>query len=297
MTAAAAGALARAPAVERWVVRESVLSLEEPLVVGVLNVTPDSFSDGGLFLDPSRATEQALRLVEEGAGAIDVGGESTRPGAAPVSAAEERDRVLPVIRALARELDVPISIDTRKSAVAEAALGEGAAIVNDVSALGDPEMAGLVGRSGAGLVLMHMRGTPQTMQRNPHYDDVATEVRNELGEALKVAVDTGIDAERIVLDPGIGFAKTLSHNLELLARLGELRSLGRPIMAGVSRKAFIGTLLEGIPPHERGVGTAAACVMALLSGARIFRVHDVRSVREALVVAQAIRLAAPDRSP
>lgn len=274
-----------------WRLRRRALSLRDPVLMGILNVTPDSFSDGGLHSRPGAAVRRAVEMVEEGAGIIDVGGESTRPGAREVPAAEEIGRVVPVIRALTVELSVPVSIDTRKAEVARAALDAGAEIVNDVSALGDPAMAGVVAGEGAGLVLMHMRGVPATMQRDPSYADVAAEVRDELALALERAVDAGVEAERVVVDPGIGFAKNLTHNLRMLAELGVLGELGRPVMLGVSRKAFIGTLLGGVEATERGVGSAAACVMGLMAGARIFRVHDVRIVREALTVAEAIRTA------
>ena len=274
-----------------WALRDGRISLETPLLVGILNVTPDSFSDGGAHLDPATAVERARRMVAEGAGMIDVGGESTRPGAVTVPASEEAERVIPVIRLLKSELAVPVSVDTRKAEVARGALDAGADAVNDVSALRDPEMAAVVAEAGAGLVLMHMRGTPATMQQAPAYDDVAAEVRDELAAAVEAAVAGGVGRERVVIDPGIGFAKNQDHNLDMLAHLGVLHSLGRPVMLGVSRKAFIGALLGGIPPAGRAVGTAAACVVGLLAGVRIFRVHDVGVVREALAVAEAIRAA------
>ncbi len=275
-----------------WEIRGAALSLERPLLVGILNVTPDSFSDGALYLEPERARERALRMQAEGADLIDVGGESTRPGAAPVAADQELARILPVLHLLREQLALPLSVDTRKAVVARAALEAGAQIVNDVSALGDPQMAEVIAEMQAGLVLMHMRGTPRTMQRAPHYDDVAREVTQELRLALERACQAGIQEERIVVDPGIGFAKTAEHNLELIARLDALGELGRPVLLGPSRKAFLGAVLGGLPPEERGIGTAAACVVALLRGVRIFRVHDVRVVREALDVAEAIRRAA-----
>lgn len=275
-----------------WEIRGAALSLERPLLVGILNVTPDSFSDGALYLEPERARERALRMQAEGADLIDVGGESTRPGAAPVAADQELARILPVLHLLREQLALPLSVDTRKAVVARAALEAGAQIVNDVSALGDPQMAEVIAEMQAGLVLMHMRGTPRTMQRAPHYDDVAREVTQELRLALERACQAGIQEERIVVDPGIGFAKTAEHNLELIARLDALGELGRPVLLGPSRKAFLGAVLGGRPPEERGIGTAAACVVALLRGVRIFRVHDVRVVREALDVAEAIRRAA-----
>ena len=276
-----------------WELRRGRVSLAEPLLMGILNVTPDSFSDGGLHVEAGAALQRARRLVEEGAGMIDVGGESTRPGAATVPASEETARVIPIIRLLKSELAVPVSVDTRKAAVARAALEAGADVVNDVSGLRDEEMGRVVAESDAGLVLMHMRGTPATMQQNPTYLDVAAEVRDELGVSLGRALAAGIHATRVVLDPGIGFAKDQGHNLRLLAQLGVLRELGRPLLLGASRKAFIGALLGGVEPTRRAVGTAAACVVGLLAGVRIFRVHDVAVVREALLVAEAIRAAAP----
>jgi dihydropteroate synthase len=221
-----------------------------------------------------------------------VGGESTRPGADEVSADEEIARVIPVIRRLKAELRVPVSVDTRKAGVARAALEVGADVVNDVSGLRDAGMAAVVAESGAGLVLMHMRGTPRTMQLDPRYDDVVGEVTEELGVALEEAVRAGVAAERVVVDPGIGFAKNFQHNLELLRGLEGVGRLGRPILLGVSRKAFLGHILGGAPPEERVVATAAACVLGLMAGARIFRVHDVKPVRDALRVAEAVRNAA-----
>ncbi len=256
--------------------------------MGILNATPDSFSDGGRFADPARALDRALEMVAAGADLVDVGGESTRPGARPVPAEQESARILPIVKALKARLPTPISVDTRKAEVARAALDAGADVINDVSALGDPAMGRVVAASGAGLVLMHMRGDPQTMQQAASYHDVAGEVSAELGIALRRAQAAGVDSERIVLDPGIGFAKTAEHNLELLGRLDELAPLGHPILLGPSRKAFIGKLLGDLLPEQRDVGTAAACVLGLLRGARIFRVHDPRTTREALSVAEAV---------
>jgi dihydropteroate synthase len=267
------------------------LELARPRIMGILNATPDSFSDGGRFADPVRALDRALEMVDAGADLLDVGGESTRPGARPVPPEEELARILPVIKALKARLPTPISVDTRKAEVARAALDAGADVINDVSALHDAAMGVVVAASGAGLVLMHMRGNPQTMQRAPSYHDVAGEVAAELSAALMRAREAGIAAERIVIDPGIGFAKTAEHNLELLGRLDELASLGRPILLGPSRKAFLGKLLGDVPPERRDVGTAAACVVGLLRGVRIFRVHEPRVVREALTVAEAVRQA------
>jgi dihydropteroate synthase len=267
------------------------LSLEQPLLMGILNVTPDSFSDGGQLSGPEAALRRAEAMLHDGADLLDLGGESTRPGAEPVTVDEELKRVIPVLRLLRSHLAVPLSIDTRRAEVASAALAEGADIVNDVSALEDPAMAGVVAGSGAGLVLMHMRGTPATMQDHAVYSDVVSEVTDELEGRLRTATSAGISADRIVVDPGIGFAKTAAHNLELIGRLTELERLGRPVLLGVSRKAFLGALLGGAPPEERVHATAAACVVGLLAGARIFRVHDIRPVRQALTVAEAIRAA------
>ncbi|HVY96009.1 MAG TPA: dihydropteroate synthase [Solirubrobacterales bacterium] len=258
-----------------------------PTIMGVVNVTPDSFSDGGLYLDPEAAIAHGRALVEQGAAILDVGGESTRPGAEPVTAEEELRRVAPVIEGLAGA-GVPISVDTSKAVVAAAALECGATIVNDVTALrADPEMAPLCAQRGANVVLMHMLGEPRTMQANPVYDDVVTEVRDFLAARLEAAVAAGIGAERVWLDPGIGFGKTEVHNLELLRRLGELRQLGRPLLVGTSRKSFIGKV-DGSPAGERLGGTIASSVWAAAEGADVLRVHDVAAVREALAVTAAV---------
>jgi dihydropteroate synthase len=279
-----------------WRIRTGIVSTERPRILGILNVTPDSFSDGGELGSAEAALERAARLVEAGADIIDVGGESTRPGAAAVPASEQIDRVIPVLESAARYLSVPLSIDTRDADVARAALAAGAAIVNDVSSLGDPRMAGVVREAKAGVILMHMRGDPATMQELARYDDVVAEVAGELRARLGHATDAGIDPESIVLDPGIGFAKTTEHNLALLARLDTLAELGRPLLVGPSRKAFIGRLSGDVPPRERVPGTIAACVAALFHGARLFRVHDVAELRQALDVAAAI-LQSGERDP
>jgi dihydropteroate synthase len=274
-----------------------VVSLHRPVVMGILNVTPDSFSDGGRFFDPADAVAQARRMAAEGADLVDVGGESTRPGAPAVSVDEEAARVVPVIRAIRDALELPVSVDTRKAAVAARALAAGADVVNDVSGLADPEMAGVVASSGAGLVLMHMRGTPQTMQRLTDYGDVVDDVAAELADSLARADAAGIARERVVLDPGIGFAKTAEQNLELIASLQRLQArLGRPVLLGPSRKSFIGALLGGVPAEARDAGTVGACVAGLARGARLFRVHDVRAARQALDVAWAV-LRLPARAP
>jgi dihydropteroate synthase len=255
--------------------------------MGVVNVTPDSFSDGGLFLDPRAAIRHGQEMAASGADVLDIGGESTRPGAAAVDAAEELERIGPVVEGL-RGAGVPISIDTSKLAVAEAALAAGAEIVNDVTALrAEPELAGLCADRGAEVVLMHMRGSPRTMQEDPRYDDVVDDVRAFLEERLAFAVAEGVPEGRIWLDPGIGFGKTVEHNLELLRRLRELTELGRPLVVGTSRKSFIGTI-TGAPVEQRLGGTIATCVLAFREGARMLRVHDVPEARDALTVAEAI---------
>jgi dihydropteroate synthase len=258
-----------------------------PSVLGVVNVTPDSFSDGGRFLSPEVAIAQARRLLGEGAALVDVGGESTRPGAEPVSADEELRRLLPVLEGLQ---GVPVSVDTSKAEVAHRALALGAVLVNDVTALrADPELAGVVADGGAYLCLMHMLGDPRTMQEDPRYEDVVADVCAFLEERLAFAVAAGIPEERICLDPGIGFGKTVEHNLELLARLDELVALGRPVLVGASRKRFLGRLL-GDPDALTGPVAAgvAVAVLAYERGASLFRVHDVREHVEALTAARAV---------
>ena len=256
-------------------------------VMGIVNVTPDSFSDGGLFLDPGAAVEHGLRLAEEGAAILDVGGESTRPGAEPVDAGEETARVAPVVERLAAA-GLRVSIDTTKLEVARAALDAGAELVNDVSAFRfAPELAGLVAERGTGCCLMHMLGEPRTMQRDPRYDDVVGEVKAFLEERLAFAVSEGVAEERVWLDPGIGFGKTVEHNLELIRRLDEIVAIGRPVVMGSSRKSFLGRVAGGRPEAERLPGTIATNVLALERGATIFRVHDVAPVVDALRVAAA----------
>jgi dihydropteroate synthase len=256
-------------------------------LMGVVNVTPDSFSDGGLYLDPGAAIAHGRDLAAVGAEILDVGGESTRPGAAIVPEEEELRRVVPVVEGL-RDLGCLVSVDTSKASVAVAALNAGAEIVNDVTALrGDPEMADLCAERGVTVVLMHMRGDPRSMQDDPRYGDVAAEVRDFLAERLEVATAAGIAEERVWLDPGIGFGKTATHNLELLRRLGELRDLGRPLVVGTSRKSFIGRI-DGSGAGERLGGTIASSVIAAAEGADVLRVHDVAEMRQALAVAAAI---------
>jgi dihydropteroate synthase len=255
--------------------------------MGVVNVTPDSFSDGGRYLAAEEAVAHGRQLTGEGADILDVGGESTRPGAAPVAAAEELERVLPVVERLTSDDGPPVSIDTTKAAVARAALEAGATIVNDVSGLRfDPELAGVVADSQGTCCLMHMLGEPRTMQADPRYGDVVSEVKGFLEERLTFAMDEGIPEEKVWLDPGIGFGKTLGHNLELLRRLDEIVAIGRPVVIGTSRKSFLGKI-TGRAEDTRLPGTIATNVLAYERGASIFRVHDVAPVREALAVAAA----------
>jgi dihydropteroate synthase len=259
----------------------------DPVVMGVVNATPDSFSDGGLYLEPDAAVAHGERLAAEGASILDVGGESTRPGATPVAEEEELARVIPVIERLAAT-DARLSIDTAKPGVARAAVSAGASIVNDVSAFRfSPDMAGLVAEVGVDCVVMHMLGEPRTMQDDPRYDDVVSEVRAFLEERLEFATGEGVPEERVWVDPGIGFGKTVEHNLELIQRLDEIVSIGRPVVVGTSRKSFLGKLLSGRPTTERLPGTIATNVMALERGASVFRVHDVAPVVQALTVAAA----------
>jgi dihydropteroate synthase len=260
--------------------------------MGIVNVTPDSFSDGGRFLEAEAAIAHTLQLIGEGAEIVDIGGESTRPGAEPVSADEELRRVGPVIEAIAAApaatARVQISIDTSKASVARAAIDAGATLVNDVTALrGDRQMASVIARSGAECCLMHMLGEPRTMQIEPRYGDVVDDVKAFLLARLEFAVGEGIAEDRVLLDPGIGFGKTLAHNLELLRRLGELAELGRPVVIGTSRKSFLGRLAEAPETSQRLAGTLATNVLALERGASVFRVHDVAPAREALTVAAA----------
>ena len=257
-------------------------------LMGIVNVTPDSFSDGGMYFDVQKAVDRALELAFEGADIVDIGGESTRPGSRPVPEAEEIGRVIPVIRALRKKTTVLISIDTTKAAVARAALDVGADMVNDTSAFRfDPAMPGVVARSGAAAVLMHMRGTPATMQDSPRYDDLIGEIGAFLGERIGVAEAAGIPRERVIVDPGIGFGKTFEHNVEILRRQEEFHGLGRPLLLGFSRKAFLGHILDR-PPGERLEGTIAAAVLSVERGAHILRVHDVGPVARAVRSAEAI---------
>jgi dihydropteroate synthase len=268
-----------------------------PFVMGIVNATPDSFSDGGRFLAAGDAVDRALRLADEGADLVDVGGESTRPGSAPVPPDEELRRILPVVERLrARGFPLPISVDTSKGAVARAALAAGADLVNDVTGVSDPELGRAVADAGAPLVVMHMRGTPADMTSRAVYRDVVGEIVAELEAALGRAAAAGVPRERTIVDPGLGFAKVAAQDLEVLGRLGELRALGRPILVGPSRKRFIGHV-TGAPVAERLPGTLAAVVAAVLAGAELVRVHDVAPARQAALVAAAVRDAAPGTAP
>ncbi|MFH0771087.1 MAG: dihydropteroate synthase [Candidatus Omnitrophota bacterium] len=257
-------------------------------IMGILNVTPDSFSDGGRYLSADKALERALEMESEGADIIDVGGESTRPGAKGVSAEEERDRVIPVIKLLAKRVKIPISIDTTKVSVARRALDSGAVIINDVSGLnGDLEIAGLTARYKAAVVVMHMKGAPRTMQKNPKYKSLICDIAGVLRRSVEFAKAAGIADNRIIVDPGIGFGKTAEHNLKILKRLGEFKSLGYPILVGTSRKCFIGKILD-VGVNERIFGTAASVAIAVQNGANILRVHDVGQMRQAACLTEAI---------
>ncbi|HXD88040.1 MAG TPA: dihydropteroate synthase [Urbifossiella sp.] len=271
-----------------WHIRDRILTIDRPLVVGILNITPDSFSDGGEFFDVVKAVERGLQLVAAGADVLDLGGESSRPRATPVDEEEELRRVVPVVAGLVRQTQTPLSIDTMKPAVARAALEAGASIVNDVSGLRDPAMIAVAAEFHAGAIVMHMQGTPATMQANPQYADVVREVGAFFEERLQTMTDAGVPREAICLDPGIGFGKKLEHNLALLANLGAFARFNRPICLGVSRKGFIGTV-TGRPVQERLAGSlAVACFAAARGQAQLLRVHDVEATRDAVLLLEAI---------
>ncbi len=273
-----------------WQLRDRTLFLDGPaLVMGIVNVTPDSFSDGGQFATTESAVAQGLELVRQGADLLDVGGESTRPGSQPVSLEEELARVVPVVRELRRQVNVPLSVDTSKAAVARAALEAGADVINDVTALrGDGEMGPVVRAFQAGIILMHMQGGPMTMQVAPAYADVVEEVTNFLEARLQAATDLGIAGRQVVLDPGIGFGKRTKHNLQLLAELGSLKKLGRPVCLGVSRKGLLGKLLDRPRGQRLGGSLAAACHALAHATAQVLRVHDVAETRDAVVLFEAL---------
>lgn len=271
-----------------WRCADTEVPLEPFLVVGVLNLTPDSFSDGGSNEGLDRALARAEQMVAAGAGMIDVGGESTRPGAPLVLPKEEMSRILPFIREAVKRFSVPISVDTRKAGVAQAAIDLGAVVVNDVSGLAfDPAMAGVAARSKAGVVLMHMRGTPLNMRDLTEYSDLIRDIQLELLSHVSRALNAGVEPSRIILDPGIGFAKTADQSLEILAEIDHFLEDGFPVMVGPSRKSFLGEILDRTP-DERVAGTVSSCILAYLGGARIFRVHDVKEVVDGLTVAHAI---------
>jgi len=272
-----------------WHCRDREIDLgHRTLVMGVVNITPDSFSDGGRYAAPAPALAHARQLLDEGADLVDLGGESTRPGSHPVPADEQWRRIGPVVETLAREGRALISVDTSSASVAERALLAGAHVVNDVTALGDPAMAAVIAAAGAGLVLMHMRGRPADMQRDARYDDAPAEVATFLGDRLAAAASAGIARDRVALDPGIGFGKTVRHNLELLARLETLVALDRPVLVGASRKSFIGQILD-LPVDQRLEGSLASAAVAVFLGARIVRAHDVAATVRAVRVAVALR--------
>ena len=259
-------------------------------IMGILNITPDSFSDGGLHFDKARAIEQAFRMIDDGADILDIGGESTRPGSEPVSLEEELRRTLPVIEALAGRISVPISIDTYKAAVAVRALEAGASMVNDISGMRfDPEMSEIVSRFKVPVVIMHIKGEPKNMQVNPVYKALIPEIMDYFRNSIQLAVKSGVPEHMIILDPGIGFGKTFEHNLEIINNLDQFGSLKKPLLIGPSRKAFLGKILGGLPPLERLEGTAAAVAISIIKGAYIVRVHDVKEMARVARVADAIK--------
>lgn len=272
-----------------WRLARRTLNLQRPLIMGILNVTPDSFSDGGRFVDVEAAVSHALRMEDQGADIIDIGAESTRPGAPLISADAELVRLMPVLERLIGRLAIPVSIDSWKASVAEAALSAGAEIINDISGLTfDPDLAETVARHRAGLVVMHTRGTPEVMQQQTGYDDLLGEIAGALYRSLQSALAAGVEQEQVVLDPGIGFGKDVAGNLEILRRLPELAGLGRPLLVGTSRKRFIGTILQQDRPEDRLFGTAATVALAVSHGASILRVHDVAAMRDVADMAHSI---------
>ena len=267
---------------------------EETGIMGIINVTPDSFSDGGKYANVETAIMRAKQMVADGADIIDIGGESSRPGAEPISANEECRRVVPVVQALAEQFQIPISVDTYKAEVAYEALSAGACVINDITALhGDPNMCQILADAQAGVILMHMQGVPATMQKAPTYQNVVVEVHAWLTEVASQAVDRGIDSSRIMIDPGIGFGKTLDHNLEILRHLMQFRGIGYPLLVGVSRKKFIGQILD-LPVHQREEGTAATVAWSIINGANVVRVHDVAKMKQVAQVIDAICQTKPD---
>ncbi|MCX5642005.1 MAG: dihydropteroate synthase [Candidatus Omnitrophica bacterium] len=271
-----------------WLIKDKVFDLTRPRIMGILNLTPDSFSGDGLYPDRQKAFERAFLMEEEGADIIDIGAESTRPGSPTVSESEELKRLMPVLEKICAKIRIPISVDTNKSKVAAEALKTGATIINDITAGGDRRILELAAENKAGLVLMHMQGTPATMQENPSYRNVIAEISQFLAERIAEAKKYGVSEKQIVIDPGVGFGKTLEHNLTILKNLDYFAKLSRPILVGLSRKGFIGQI-TGLGVNERLEGTIAAVVAAYLSGSAIFRVHDVKAVKRALAIAEAIK--------
>ena len=268
---------------------------EETGIMGIINVTPDSFSDGGKYANVEAAVMRAKQMVADGADIIDIGGESSRPGAEPITANEECRRVIPVVQALAEQFQIPISVDTYKAKVAREALSAGACVINDITALhGDPNMCQIIADAQAGVILMHMQGVPATMQKAPTYQNVVAEVHAWLTEVSSQAVDRGIDSSRIMIDPGIGFGKTFDHNLEILRHLMQFRGIGYPMLVGVSRKKFIGRILD-LPVHQREGGTAATVAWSIINGANVVRVHDVAKMKQVAQVIDTICRTKPDR--
>ena len=268
---------------------------EETGIMGIINVTPDSFSDGGKYANVEAAVMRAKQMVADGADIIDIGGESSRPGAEPITANEECRRVIPVVQAVAEQFQIPISVDTYKAKVAREALSAGACVINDITALhGDPNMCQIIADAQAGVILMHMQGVPATMQKAPTYQNVVAEVHAWLTEVASQAVDRGIDSSRIMIDPGIGFGKTFDHNLEILRHLMQFRGIGYPMLVGVSRKKFIGRILD-LPVHQREEGTAATVAWSIINGANVVRVHDVAKMKQVAQVIDTICRTKPDR--
>ncbi len=262
---------------------------ERTLIMGAINITPDSFSDGGMYFQPDKAVARALEMVEEGADLIDIGGESTRPGSRPLDPGEELRRIVPVIRKVATQTDIPISVDTKKARVAREALEAGGQLINDVSALrSDPEMGDIIASHGVPVVLMHMRGTPETMQQEIHYVSLISEIAQYLRQSMDLACRVGVDPEKIIIDPGIGFGKTVDHNLALIKHLNQFRTLGRPILIGTSRKSFIGKVLN-LDVTEREEGTMASVAASILNGAHMVRVHNVRNAVRVAQLTDAIK--------
>ncbi len=268
-------------------VRSLSIPSNHTIIIGVVNVTPDSFSDGGEFLSVENAVAHAKQLVADGADILDIGGESSRPGAVVVSEEEELRRVIPVIERLRREVDVPISLDTYKPRVAEDGLKHGVDIINDITGLRNPQMIEVVAKYKCPVIIMHMQGEPKTMQKEPQYQDVITDIKDFFGERIAAAQKAGV--KNIILDPGIGFGKKLNHNLEILRRFEEFCTLGYPVLIGTSRKSFLGMLMNGAGPKERLEGTLATTIVAVLKGAQLVRVHDVKEMKKALIVVDAVR--------